>query len=82
MLEIWGHPGLDWGSGMPYVAYVPALNITYAMGINSYMGQNQTLLVGENKNTQFFWGAFCRAMAPVLRLRAPQMPPLACSSID
>ena len=47
----WGHPGIDWGSAMDYLAHVPALNLSFALAINTgegATGMNTTLGVVEN----------------------------------
>eukprot|EP00729_Bicosta_minor_P019259 gene19259-31381_t len=35
-LNLTGHEGLDWGSAMVQVGYIPALDTGFAMAFNSY----------------------------------------------
>jgi hypothetical protein len=34
----WGHPGLDWASGMPEAGWIPDLNLSYSLAFNSFGG--------------------------------------------
>ena len=50
-INTWGHPGLDWASGMPFLGVISDLNMTFAMGFDSYGGFNSSLTYTENKET-------------------------------
>lgn len=69
----WGHPGLDWASGMPRVAYVPSLKMSYAFAFNSYMGMNSTLGTLENKGTHMYSEIACNIVNRILSYLKPDV---------
>ena len=76
----WGHPGLDWGSGMPWLAHVPSLNLSFAMAFNSYSGNNRTMTYDENHATETYREAFCLAFAAVVQHVLPGFADFNCAA--
>ena len=46
--QVWGHPGLDWASGMPFLGVISGLNMSFAMAFDSYHGFNSSMTILEN----------------------------------
>jgi CubicO group peptidase (beta-lactamase class C family) len=78
--ESWGHPGLDWASGMPFLGVIPALNLSFALGFDSYEGFNSTMTYQENKNTYQYANTLCESMGAAVHHRIPDFPEFDCSS--
>lgn len=76
-----GHPGLDYGSGMPLMAFVTELNISYAVAVNageSPMGMNSSLSLFEN--FRVLDQLYCRFIDIIVHAQLPSYPPLECKS--
>ena len=74
-----GHPGLDYGSGMPAIGYVLGLNISYAVASNtgeSVMGMNSTLGVAENLDV--LDSVECQFFDIVIHAQMPSYPKFKC----
>ena len=78
--EIWGHPGLDWASGVPFLGVAPDLNVTFAMAFNSYHGFNATLTYLENRNTYQYAQTQCLGFAAAVHHVWPDFPEFNCDS--
>ena len=80
-IQTWGHPGLDWASGMPFLGVVDDLNMTYAMGFDSYGGFNSSLTYAENKATYNYYQTQCYGLNAAIHYVIPDFPTLACSDV-
>ena len=77
-VSAWGHEGLDWGSAMVQVGYIPRLDTSFAMAFNSYVAMNTSLSLDTAKEDLRHTRQFCKAMDPVLRALVPGFPSLSC----
>ena len=74
-----GHPGLDYGSGFPLIGFVPALNLSYALGSNTgeeTIGMNFTL--GAMDNAQLIRSASCPFIEAAVKAQLPGFPDFKC----
>ena len=76
--HVWGHPGLDWASGMPFLGVAPALNMTYSMGFDSYGGFNSSLSYLTNKETYEYAQTQCLGMDAAVHHVFPDFPKFQC----
>ena len=74
-----GHPGLDWGSGMPNVGLLVDLNISYAMASNTgenTMGMNTSIGVMENYGV--LNDIYCDFFDILVHAQVPSYPKFKC----
>lgn len=77
-ISAWGHEGLDWGSAMVQVGYIPLLDTSFAMAFNSYVAMNGSLPLSVATDDIRHERQFCHAMDRVLHALIPGFPALAC----
>lgn len=70
-----GHPGLDWASGMPDLGWYPNLDAGYALAFNSYNGMNATMGTLENKANDYR-ALNCYTRSAIAQFKGT--PPLNC----
>ena len=74
-----GHAGLDYGSGMPIIGFMTALNVSYALASNtgeSPMGMNFSK--GQLENSKFFYSISCEFLDVVVHAQLPTYPAFKC----
>jgi CubicO group peptidase (beta-lactamase class C family) len=78
----WGHPGLDWGSGMPnagYFEFEGLSPVALTLGFNAFRGMNTSMGSIGNGATGFgYTGALCRAFSAVMQFKVPGFPDFVC----
>ena len=79
--EMWGHPGLDWASGAPFLGVIPSLNMSFAMSFNSYHGNNKTMTYLGNMNTYQYANTQCMGFAAAVRHVWPDFPDFDCDKV-
>ena len=79
--QMWGHPGLDWASGMPFLGVIPSLNMSFAMAFNSYHGFNKTMTYLDNQNTYQFRNTQCMGFAAAVKHVWPDYPEFDCDRV-
>ncbi len=77
-IDTWGHPGLDWASGMPFLGVAEDLNMTYAMGFDSYGGFNSSLTYAENKETYDYYNMQCLGLSAAVQHVYSDFPDFNC----
>jgi CubicO group peptidase (beta-lactamase class C family) len=78
----WGHPGLDWASGMPFLGVAEDLNMTFAMGFDSYGGFNSTLTYTENKETYNYYQLQCSGLNAAVKYVYSDFPDFDCGGLS
>lgn len=74
-----GHPGQDWGSGMPTAAFFPVLgNVTVTLGLTASSGMNSSMTIGENYGFQS--AVPCYVFQALFKALGGGLPALDCSS--
>ena len=76
--QMWGHPGLDWASGMPFLGVIPGLNMSFAMAFDSYHGFNSSMTFLENKNTDQYANTQCMGFDAAVHHVWPDFPAFNC----
>jgi len=79
--ETVGHAGLDYGSGMPLIGFLPALNLSYAVAVNvgeSTMGMNTSM--GLLENVGFLESVYCELFDSIVHEQMPSYPAFECSA--
>lgn len=76
----YGHAGLDYGSGMPQIGFLPELNISYSVAYNvgeSPIGMNATMGLYENFGmaSQTF---LCQVLDAAIHAQLPDYPQFEC----
>jgi CubicO group peptidase (beta-lactamase class C family) len=79
--QMWGHPGLDWASGMPFLGVISSLNMSFAMAFNSYHGFNKTMTYLENQNTYQYRNTQCLGFAAAVHHVWPDYPEFDCDQV-
>jgi len=80
-INTWGHPGLDWASGMPFLGVISDLNMTFAMGFDSYGGFNSSLTYTENKETYNYYQTQCYGLNAAIHHVYSDFPTLDCKDV-
>jgi len=76
--QMWGHPGLDWASGMPFLGAISGLNMSFAMAFDSYHGFNSSMTFLENKNTYQYANTQCMGFDAAVHHVWPDFPEFNC----
>ena len=74
-----GHPGLDYGSGFPFLGFHTGLNASVVLASNTgenVMGMNYSM--GTLENYGFTNAVECRFVEIAVQLARPGFPPLKC----
>ena len=77
-----GHAGLDYGSGMPLIGHLPAVNLSYSIAVNvgeSMIGMNTSQGIVENAN--IFDTIYCRFFDLTLHAAMPDYPAFKCGAL-
>ena len=76
-----GHAGLDYGSGMPLIAHVPELNLSYALATNSGEGSSgMNTSMGTLENSNVIGAIYCPLLDAVVHAQLPEYPAFNCNT--
>ena len=71
-----GHPGMDWGSGMPISGSLPDFNATIGVAVNALLGMNTSM---DLRQANLFLSALeCEMIDLLYRRQFPAFPGLDC----